>query len=139
MGANGGNLVKLQGQAKARAVMRGLSSYPQGRLLLSRAERELASLERLSALSPDLPFTNDAWRILLRVLVDTLHGKPATIARLAGLLGLSADVARRYVRVLEAERLLLWSGTNDLHCCVTIGDEGLLRVARYFLPEAANE
>lgn len=139
MGANGGNLIKLRGQGKARGSIRELRSYPHGKLLLSRAQRELASLERLKSLSPELPLTNDAWRILLQVLVDTLHGEAATIARLAGMLGLSADVTRRYIRVLETERLVLRSGISDLHCSISIGDEGLLRVARYFLPEAANE
>lgn len=153
MSSSGGNITQFRRHDGASRSRQLLSSYPHGRLLLSRARRELASLERLADLSVSMPLTNDAWRMLLRILVDTLQGRVVTVHGLAKDLVLSPDIARRYLLALESERLVLVVATKGIGAAcgvsdpepdsiergVTIGDEGILRVARYFLPEAANE
>lgn len=167
MSSNGGSVTQFKSHGRAGRSSRLLPTYPHGKLLLGRAKRELAALERLAALSASLPLANDAWRILLRILIDTLQRRQVTVLGLARDLRLSPDIVVRYIRALESERLVLvcagsdgQSGQSDqssrsgegrtnaagqvrgprlADARVTIGDEGILRVARYFLPEAANE
>lgn len=161
MSSNGGSVTQFKSHGRAGPSLRLLPTYPHGKLLLGRAKRELAALERLAALSASLPLANDAWRILLRILIDTLQRRQVTVLGLARDLRLSPDIVMRYIRALESERLVLvcvgregQSGQSSegrknaagqvrgprlADARVTIGDEGILRVARYFLPEAANE
>lgn len=164
LSSNGGSVTQFSGHGIARKSSRLLPTHPHGKLLLSRAKRELASLERLAVLSASLPLANEAWRILLRILIDTLQRRQVTASGLAKDLKLSPDIAMRYLRALESERLVMvcagtdglvgrlsWSGEGRVNASgqamerqpadarVSIGDEGILRVARYFLPEAANE
>lgn len=164
MSSNGGSVTQFKSHGRAGPSLRLLPTYPHGKLLLGRAKRELAALERLAALSASLPLANEAWRILLRILIDTLQRRQVTVLGLARDLRLSPDIVMRYIRALESERLVLvcvgregqsgqsgrssegrknaagqLRGPRLADARVTIGDEGILRVARYFLPEAANE
>lgn len=164
MSSNGGSVTQFNSHGRTGRSSRPLPTYPHGKLLLGRAKRELAALERLAALSASLPLANDAWRILLRILIDTLQRRQVTVLGLARDLRLSPDIVMRYIRALESERLVLVCAGSDgqsgqsgrsgegrrngagqvrgprlADARVTIGDEGILRVARYFLPEAANE
>lgn len=164
MSSNGGSVTQFNSHGRTGRSSRPLPTYPHGKLLLGRAKRELAALERLAALSASLPLANDAWRILLRILIDTLQRRQVTVLGLARDLRLSPDIVVRYIRALESERLVLVCAGSDgqsgqssrsgegrrngagqvreprlADARVTIGDEGILRVARYFLPEAANE
>lgn len=164
MSSNGGSETQFNSHGRTGRSSRPLPTYPHGKLLLGRAKREIAALERLAALSASLPLANDAWRILLRILIDTLQRRQVTVLGLARDLRLSPDIVMRYIRALESERLVLVCAGSDgqsgqsgrsgegrrngagqvreprlADARVTIGDEGILRVARYFLPEAANE
>lgn len=152
MSSSGGSITHFRSSDRV-AWLTLQSSYPHGRLLLSRAKRELAAIERLAGLSATMPLTNDAWRMLLRILVDTLQGRLVTVRGLARDLALSPDITRRYLRSLESEKLVLVvEARSPVTACdatereadpnegrVTIGDEGILRIARFFLPAAANE
>lgn len=120
-----------------------ISCFPHGKMLLRRAKGELAAISRLKCLEQSVPLTNDAWSIFLHILVDSLEGRSSAITRLSQRLLLSRDAVIRYLRVLEFDRLILCSDLNNknpkIEIYASVADSGLLRAARLFLPEAANE
>lgn len=126
-----------QGQSSAALPVQ--KSYMHGRLLLNRARRELAAMQRLSEISPTTPLVNEAWRLLLMTLAENLRGGPAYSEDLADRTGVRSDITLRYLRVLESDRLILLGEPGPKGHAACIADEGLLWMTRYFLPEAANE
>lgn len=127
----------------SKVAIERLRNFSHGRMLLGRARRELAMLAKLENLSSGVPLANEAWSLLLRVLIRSLEGRLTTLSEISQQIGVDSQIALRYVRVLEKERLVVFlaSGpTTDIGASkIAIGDEGLLRIARYFLPEPANE
>lgn len=112
-------------------------------MLLGRARRELAMLAKLEKLSSGVPLANEAWSLLLRVVIGSLEGRLTTLSEISQQIGVDSQIALRYVRVLEKERLVVFlasDSSSDIGASkIALGDEGLLRIARYFLPEPANE
>ncbi len=114
-------------------------SYTHGRFLLNRTRRELAAMQRLSEISPTTPLVNEPWRLLLMILAANIRGKPAYSQDLAQDIGIRAEISLRYLRSLESDRLVLLGEPGPRGRSACVGDEGVLRIIRYFLPEAANE
>ena len=117
--------------------------FPHGKMLLRRARGELAAISKLKRFEQSVPLTNDAWHIFLHILVHSLEGRLISTTELSRRLSLPSDVVIRYLRALEIDRLILCSDLKALYpkneIFASVGDTGVLRAARLFLPEAANE
>lgn len=135
MTAVGGDLLHW----RSRDGLHRLQSYQHGKMLARQARKELASAKRLAALNAGFSLTNDGWIILLQVLVNALSKQDTTVAHLAVSLDMNLEILSRYLRVLEREKLVVCAKGINPEGTISIGDEGLVRLARYFLPQAANE
>lgn len=133
--AKSGNLAEW----RSRQDLQRFRSFRHGRMLLRQARKELDSAKRLAAINVGFPLANDAWILLLQVLVNTLSGKDTTVSDLSDSCDIKFEIVVRYLKVLEKEQLLICSQEINRAGPVSIGDAGLLKLARYFLPQAANE
>lgn len=96
-------------------------------------------MQRLSEISRSVSLANDAWRLMLLTLTENLRGGPAYATAMAQTIGLKTEIVIRYLHVLEAERMIVLGKAADGAVIASIGDEGLLRIVRFFLPSAAND
>jgi hypothetical protein len=112
---------------------------PFSKLLQSRVHQELRALDRLAELSGSFSLVNDGWSILLAILSENMAGSTAECARIARQRNLCPDLASRYFHALAAERLIVLACPSEDECIAHLADKGLLKVVRYFLPEAVND
>ncbi len=82
---------------------------------------------------------NEPWRLLLMILAENFRGNPAYSEDLARRTAVKAEIALRYLRYLESDRLVLLGEPGPKGHSAWLVDEGVMRITRYFLPEAANE